>query len=71
MMQLWDRKHGRCVYTTCIHPHTRYKWKKSRMKVYSVADYEAKQELLGFGLTVAAVASWVVFIIAIIRWWNS
>ena len=69
MMQLWDRKRGKPVYTTCIQPHTRYKWKKSRMKVYSVADYEARQELLGFGLTVAAVVTWIAVAVLFVRWW--
>lgn len=69
MMQLWDKKNGRPVYTTCIQPHTIYKRKKSRMKVYSTADYEAMQELIGFGLTAAAVIGWASLAILFVRWW--
>lgn len=69
MMQLWDKKRCRPVYTTCIQPHTPFKRKKSHLKVYSTADYETMQELLGFGLAAAAVIGWVLVGILFVRWW--
>lgn len=69
MMQLWDKRNCRPVYTTCIQPHTSFKRKKSHLKVYSTADYEAMQELIGFGLTAAAVIGWVLVGILFVRWW--
>ena len=69
MMQLWDKRGRRHVYTTCVQPLTPYKRKKSHLKVYSTADYEAMQELLGFGLAAAAVIGWVLVGILFVRWW--
>lgn len=69
MMQLWDKKRCRPVYTTCIQPHTSFKRKKSHLKVYSTADYEAVQELIGFGLAAAAVIGWASLAILFVRWW--
>ena len=67
MMQLWDRKNGRPVHTTCIQPLAPYKRKRSHLKVRCVTKNDGES----YSLVIASVASWVMFIATVIRWWNS
>ena len=66
MMQLWDRKRGKPVYTTCIQPVTPYRRKRSHLKVRCVTKSDESYTLL-----IASVVSWVLFALAVVRWWNS
>ena len=69
MMQLWDRKQGRYVYTTCVQPFTPYKRKKSHLKVRCVTADDDLKVFLGFLLAVAGTGGWIAFGIAFVRWW--
>lgn len=67
MLQLWDKKRCRPVYTTCIQPVAPYRRKRSHLKVRCVTKNDGES----YSLVIASVASWVMFIATVIRWWNS
>ena len=69
MMQLWDRKHGQHVHTTCVQPFTPYKKKKSHLKVRCVAREEELTEMFCKFLIALAVGSWIAFGVMFVRWW--
>lgn len=62
MMQLWDKKQSRPVYTTCIQPLTLYKRKKSHLKVRCVAPDES------YSLLITCIVSWALVGVLFIRW---
>lgn len=68
MMQLWDKRGKRHVYTTCIQPFTPYKRKRSHIKVRCVTKDEG-EELINFLITVFAIVFWIAFCVLFVRWW--
>lgn len=64
-MQLYDRKHGRPVYTTCIQPLSPYKRKRSHLKVKCVT----KDEHESYSLFATFVVVFVAFCVMFVRWW--
>ena len=65
MMQLWDRKQARPVYSSCIHPLEPYKRKKSHLKVRCVT----KRDEDSYSLLIACVVSWLIVGVLFVRWW--
>lgn len=65
MMQLWDKKNCRPVYSSCIQPLAPYRRKKSHLKVRCVT----KRDEDSYSLLVFTVVSWALFLVLFVRWW--
>lgn len=64
MMQLWDKRGRRPVYTTCVQPLTPYKRKRSHLKVQCVTKGDGES----YSLLACCIVSWVLFLALLIRW---
>ena len=64
MMQLWDKRGRRPVYTTCVQPLTPYKRKRSNLKVQCVAKGYGES----YSLLACCIVSWVLLLALLIRW---
>ena len=64
MMQLWDKRGRRPVYTTCVQPLTPYKRKRSHLKVRCVTKPDESYSLLA-----CCIVSWVLVGVMFVRWW--
>ena len=65
MMQLWDKRGRRPVYTTCVQPLTPYKRKRSNLKVQCVTKGDGEN----YSLLACCIVSWVLFGVMFVRWW--
>lgn len=65
MMQLWDKRGRRHVYTTCVQPLTPYKRKKSHLKVRCVTKGDGES----YSLLACCIVSWVLVGVMFVRWW--
>ena len=64
MMQLWDKRGRRPVYTTCVQPLTPYKRKRSNLKVQCVTKGYGES----YSLLACCIVSWVLLLALLIRW---
>lgn len=65
MMQLWDKRGRRTVYTTCVQPLTPYKRKRSNLKVQCVTKGYGES----YSLLACCIVSWVLVGVMFVRWW--
>lgn len=65
MMQLWDKRSRRPVYTTCVQPLTPYKRKRSNLKVQCVTKGDGES----YSLLACCIVSWVLVGVMFVRWW--